>query len=188
MLAAGAPHQATAHPHIWIMASATFVFEGGKLAEVRHRWVFDDLFSSYLLTEFNGGQTDLISEEARVALRDNAFSNLRELQYFTYLRHGESPLALDEAKNFKAFLDKGSLVYDFTLALHEPVAVSGEPVVLGIYDPTYYVDVLLDEDAPAAIAGDTSGACRHAVKDDPARTYYFGLIVPKGITLTCTAE
>ena len=39
---------ACAHPHVWIAATTDLVFdESGRVAAVRHQWVFDAMYSGY---------------------------------------------------------------------------------------------------------------------------------------------
>jgi len=50
-LALASAGPAAAHPHIWINAVATFLFEDRMLVGVRHHWEFDEMFGSYVIEE-----------------------------------------------------------------------------------------------------------------------------------------
>jgi ABC-type uncharacterized transport system substrate-binding protein len=57
---------AAAHPHVWINAVATLLFEDRMLVGVHHRWEFDEMFGSYVIEEHdaNGdGKLDVVSEQ-----------------------------------------------------------------------------------------------------------------------------
>jgi nickel/cobalt transporter (NicO) family protein len=44
---AGRAEPVDAHPHVWIDAVVTFVFEDGQLVGLRHHWKFDEFFGSF---------------------------------------------------------------------------------------------------------------------------------------------
>ncbi len=175
----------SAHPHIWIEAEVTFIVDDGKLTAIRHRWTFDDFFSAYLLTEFNGKRHDALAPGTQARLKAEAFANLRDFDYFSYMRRGLDHVHLQDASDFTATVSKGSLSYDFTLPLRDPMPVGDQPIVLGVYEPSYYIDVILEENDPVRFSGATAGACRYEVREDPASAYYYGLIVPKVISIVC---
>jgi ABC-type uncharacterized transport system substrate-binding protein len=47
----GAGEPVAAHPHVWIDAVVTFVFEDGHLVGLRHHWKFDEFFGSFVIEE-----------------------------------------------------------------------------------------------------------------------------------------
>jgi hypothetical protein len=40
-----------AHPHIWVDAVVSFLFEDGRLVGLRHHWKFDEFFGSFVIEE-----------------------------------------------------------------------------------------------------------------------------------------
>ena len=38
--------QAQAHPHVWINAETTVLYENGTFTGLRHRWTFDEFYSA----------------------------------------------------------------------------------------------------------------------------------------------
>lgn len=182
-----APRPAASHPHVWILVVVTFVFDGERLTGVRHRWTFDDLFSAYLSKEFNRNSNDRLEPEEQESLRTNAFANLAQFGYFSHLRLNGQPVELAQAMEFTAALEDGSVVYEFSLPLPTPATPHDTTIEFSVYDASYFVDVILDENDAVRFAGIASGACQFAVRDDPARTYYFNLIVPQTIRVACQA-
>ena len=71
------------------------------------------------------------------------------------------------------------------MPLAEPVDPGASRFAAGIYDPEYYVEVLLDEDDPVRFEGLPSGACTYAIQEDSEHPIYYGLVNPLTIVLSC---
>jgi ABC-type uncharacterized transport system substrate-binding protein len=180
--------RAAAHPHLWIDAVTTFVFEDHALVGLRHQWRFDELFSAFVIEEHDGDGDGAFDAAETQAVRAQAFANLREYDYFTHLRIGGKKLPLDEVSDFAAENDDGALVYSFTMPLPDPVVPGAEPVAVGIYDPEYYVEILLDEFDPVRFEGISSGACTFSVREDTEHPIYYGVVNPLVIALSCATS
>src|SRR5687768_1728837 len=73
---------AAAHPHVWITSITSFVFEGPELVGLRHRWQFDEFFSSYVIEEHDADGDGSFDAAELASLQEGAFSDLREFDYF----------------------------------------------------------------------------------------------------------
>lgn len=182
---AAAPRPSAAHPHIWITAAVSFVFEDGKLAALRQAWVFDDFFSASLIQDFDKDKNGVFDETEQRALSSNAFAALRESDYFSRIRQGVESAAMKNAENFSATQAKGLVVYGFTLPLSTPLDPARGPITAGIYDESFFVDVAFDEKDPVRFDGVPSGACSYAIREDPADAIFGGLVIPPSATITC---
>jgi ABC-type uncharacterized transport system substrate-binding protein len=184
----GLSDPAVAHPHVWITDVTTFVFEQRRLVALHHRWAFDELFGSFVIEQhdldgdgrFDAGETE--------GLRAGAFDNLEEYGYFTHLQIDGGDMALREVQDFRATIEDGELIYEFTLALPEPVDPASADLALGVYDTEYYVELLLDEDDPVRFAGLPSGACIFELGEDTEHPIYFGMVYPLMIKLACATS
>jgi ABC-type uncharacterized transport system substrate-binding protein len=179
---------AAAHPHVWITDATTFVFEGRRLVGLRHHWTFDEFFGSFVIEQHDLDGDDLFSPAETTALRQGAFDNLAEFGYFTHLRIDGEAWPLREVEGFAARIEDGVLVYEFTLPLPEPVDPAAAALAVGVYDPEYYVEVLLDENDPVRFAGLPSGACTFDVREDSEHPIYYGMVYPLAITLACATS
>jgi ABC-type uncharacterized transport system substrate-binding protein len=72
--------------------------------------------------------------------------------------------------------------------LPEPVDPASADLALGVYDPEYYVELLLDEDDPVRFAGLPSGACIFELGEDTEHPIYFGMVYPLMIKLACATS
>jgi ABC-type uncharacterized transport system substrate-binding protein len=179
---------AAAHPHVWITSVTSFVFAGPELLGLRHRWQFDEFFSSYVIEEHDADGDGSFDAAELASLRDGAFSNLREFDYFTHARLDGAPLALTEVRDFAATIADGVLIYEFTLPLPEPIDPAAVSFAAGVYDPEYYVEVLLDPDDPVRFSGMQPGACIFDIREDTDNPIYFGMVYPLAITLSCATS
>jgi ABC-type uncharacterized transport system substrate-binding protein len=184
----GRPDPAVAHPHVWIAGVTIFVFEDGRLVALRHRWAFDELFGSFVIEQHDADGDGRFDAAETEGLRADAFDNLEEYDYFTHLRIDGSALPLHEVRDFGASIEDGELIYEFTLALPEPVDPASADLALGVYDPEYYVELLLDEDDPVRFAGLPSGACIFELGEDTEHPIYFGMVYPLMIKLACATS
>ena len=187
LLMAGEVAPASAHPHVWITDVTTFVFEDRQLVGLRHQWIFDEFFGSFVIGEHDADGDGRVDPAETAALRAGAFDNLAEYGYFTHLRIDSEALPLRAIEAFSARIEDGVLVYEFTLPLPQPVD-PGANLALGVYDPEYYVEVLLDEQDPVRFAGLPSGACTFDIREDSERAIYYGMVYPLAITLACATS
>lgn len=136
---AGAP--VGAHPHVFIDAGVTLIFdESGKLGAVRIVWVYDEFFSLIVLDEqgldpdFDGILTE--AEVARLSGFDMNWD--AEFEGDSYLLAGEASVPLSRPLEWGATYGENRVVSTHLRALETRVAVGADPLILQIYDPTYY--------------------------------------------------
>jgi ABC-type uncharacterized transport system substrate-binding protein len=185
LLLVGEVAPAAAHPHVWITDVTTFVFEDRQLVGLRHRWTFDEFFGSFVIEEHDRDGDGRFDPTETAALRQGAFDNLEEFDYFTHLRIDGDAWPLREIEAFRASIEDGVLVYEFTLSLPRPVDPGAADLAVGVYDPEYYVELLLDEHDPVRFAGLPSGVCTFDIREDTEHPIYYGMVYPLAITLAC---
>ena len=187
-LALLAPRQGMAHPHVWVSAMVSFVFEEGKLVGLRQAWAFDDFFSATLIADFDKDKNGTFDAAEQRELATKAFAALRSSDYFSRVRQGVQSFPLQDAENFSATQSKGLVFYGFTLRLAQPLDPSASPVTAGIYDESFFVDFEFDANDPVRFEGLPSGACSYAIREDPADAIYRGLVVPPSVIIECKAS
>jgi ABC-type uncharacterized transport system substrate-binding protein len=177
-----------AHPHVWIDAVVTFVFEDGRLVALRHQWKFDEFFGSFVIEEHDTDHDGAFDAAEVGAIRDSAFSNLREFDYFTHVRLDGDKLTLQEVSAFTAHIEDSVLVYEFAMPLPEPVDPGKNRFAASVYDVEYYVEVLLDQYDPVRFEGIPSGGCTYEIHEDAENPIYYGMVYPLAITLNCATS
>ena len=71
------------HPHIFVDCTLSFVFDENGFAGIKERWVFDEMFSSMILNDFDKDRNLSLDSQEIVAIKKGAFSNLKNFNYFT---------------------------------------------------------------------------------------------------------
>ena len=177
--------EAEAHPHIWIRATATLQFEDGKITGIRHEWVFDDFFSNALISDFDKNKNKRFDPDEVKELEANAFVALKEFGFFTHVRVGGKPVAIEKTRDFSPSIKDNRVIYTFVAVLPEPVDPRVTQFDAGIYDDTYYVDVEVNPQIGVKLAGGGSEACQFAVIEDKDAPLYFGAMFARRIEVRC---
>jgi ABC-type uncharacterized transport system substrate-binding protein len=176
---------AKAHPHIWIRATATLQFEGGKITGIRHEWLFDDFFSNALITDFDKNKDKQFDAAETKELQANAFVALKEFGYFTHVRVGGKAVTIETVRDFVPAIEKDKVIYRFTAVLPQPVDPRATPFDAGVYDHSYYVDVEVNPQLGVKLAGGGSEACKFALVEDKKAPLYFGAAFARRIAIRC---
>jgi ABC-type uncharacterized transport system substrate-binding protein len=176
---------AQAHPHVWIDANVTFVFDQKMLTGVRVEWTFDEIFSTLVIREHDKNKNKKFEDSEIESVRRDAFVATREYNYFTHITVAGSKAAIADAADFKADIVKGKVVYRFTLPLAAPVDPSEKPVIVKAYDETFYVDIGLETGDPVRFSGMPQGLCFFDIGTEPSDLGAFGLTEVKKIQLLC---
>ncbi len=167
LFAASTP--ALAHPHVFIDARAELVFDDhGDLTAIRHVWRFDEAFSAFATQGMATDDNGHITRETLQPLAKVNVDSLKDFDYFTFLHVGPKRYGFKIPTEYWLQMDKGLLTLFFTLNLTTPVHVSKLPVVLDVYDPSYFVDYTLVPSEPALLVNAPQG-CKMQVqpKGDP---------------------
>lgn len=163
-LGIAAPRAALAHPHVFVDARAEVVVENGAVVAVRHVWRFDEAFTAFAtqgLDANNDGQLD--RDELQPLAKVNVES-LLEFDYFTFVRAAGVRQGFDLPKEYWLDFNDGKLTLFFRLDMRAPIALKGQPFVVDVFDPGYFVDFALVESDPAILSG-AAPAC--AIKATP---------------------
>lgn len=185
LLAGASP--AGAHPHVWIDAAVTLSFKDGRIVAVRQEWTFDEVFGTAIIDQFDRNKDKKFDAQELAALEQGAFANLREFNYFTHLSVDDRDVPSKAVTGFTARVDKGKLVYSFTVPVEPGVDPLKSRVVLGLYDPSYFVDVQVGDRSTVKYEGNGAMDCRTQLAENTRKPIYGGQIFPMEMFLTCRA-
>lgn len=187
LLIAARPPAAEAHPHVWIDYDLTVVFEKGLIVALTQEWSFDEDFTAAVMRDVAGEKKPpkSLSPADIAKIEKNAFSNLKNYDYFTHVFVADGKAATRPATGFTARLDGAKLVYDFTVPLEHGIDPKAGEVGVGVWDETYYVDIGPAESKPPKLQGDGSAACQALIVTDHQHPIYFGAVFPKIVRVTC---
>lgn len=157
LLALVAP--AAAHPHIFIDAKVTVVFDAnGAVAGLRHAWTFDSAFSAWMVQGLDTNGDRETSPEEMQDLADENMVGLADYGFYTYAGEGDALMAFTPRGDQRMVYQDGRVKLSYSADAVTPMPVGGR-FELAVYDPEYYVaisfadvsDVTL-ENAPASCA------------------------------------
>lgn len=177
---------AAAHPHVWIDASATFIFADAKLAAVAHRWTFDEVLSAVFAREFDKNRDKTFDQAESKDLFEKTFESLKDYDFFMHFFVDEKRVTLTEVRDFRATIGPdGKLTYNFVVPLPQSVDPAKAQVRMSVYDDSYYIDVALNRAEPARIEGLAAGRCTIEASEKDAELANFGLSPTLHIRLRC---
>ncbi len=155
---------AMAHPHVWVAARATVLFDKeGRITGIRHDWAFDEMYSAFATQGLGKDGKPPTREELQPLAKTNVDS-LTEFDYFTFAREAGRKLAFGEPIDFYLDADDKKIVsLHFTLPLKEPLGAK-KPFSFQVYDPTYFVAFGFEKKEPIALKDAPTG-CSQSVMD-----------------------
>jgi ABC-type uncharacterized transport system substrate-binding protein len=161
------PGLARAHPHVWIAARATVVFDkDGKVTGIRHDWTFDDMYSAFAVQGLRKDGKPPTREELAPLAKTN-IESLEEFDYFTSARNQGGKLPFAAPVDYWLDADETKIVsLHFTLPLKEPLA-GAKTFSFQVYDPTYFVAFGFEKKDPVAMSDAPSGCSIGVVEPPP---------------------
>ncbi len=181
---------AHSHPHVWVTGTASFQMEQAKLAQVGMRWQFDAFFSQVLGADFDTNADGVFDESETQAMQIQVFTSLKDYGYFTHLRSetSDAERSFERVDNFSVKNDNGELVFSFDLVLAEPIDPTSGAIGLSVYDPTIYVDLILEGDNPVALAGADGLGCALEYRQGNEIENQSTFFVPQEVWLNCSGS
>lgn len=141
------PISAVAHPHIFIDAGVSFIFnDAGVLSAVKIEWAYDDLYTLITLDDMglDADGDGLITVEEQKQLVGFDMQWLDGFEGDSFLSFADQPIGLSGPQTPTAELVDGRLITSHIRKLTKPISMSGGNVALKLYDPTYYSAYTLD--------------------------------------------
>lgn len=149
---------AAAHPHMFFDAEATLAMDAsGRLSAVEVLYKVDELNSLTIATDLGVDPIGPFSAEDEATVLDAFAVNLGDYGWYVSLRRGGEPLAFTGAIGRSAVQEGDFLTVRMELPLAAPFVPGAEPVLLQLYDPTYFTDVALR--AAPAVGGEGASGC-----------------------------
>ena len=141
----------TAHPHMFIDTQMRIDLDHTRLEGLEITWYFDPLFTASILGDFDEDKNGRFDAGETEEIRQYAFSNLANFDYFTFVMTGGGTYTPQGIENFSAFLDGSQLVYRFYAPFN--LELKEKRLAVAIYDETFFCDILYHEQSPVAISG-----------------------------------
>jgi ABC-type uncharacterized transport system substrate-binding protein len=162
-----APTVARVHPHVFAIATMNLIIgPNGSVEKLQHNWIFDDVFSSTVLVEFDTNQDLKLDAAELKEVQTTIVNSIGEYNYFQKILNNGADIKMARPPNLTAAMDDQTLVITFESVPEKPLPLRGN-TVFGIYDPTLYTAIDFENDAALNITGLPAGCASKVVRPDP---------------------
>jgi nickel/cobalt exporter len=157
---------ALAHPHIFIDARATIVFnDAGDVVAIKHQWTFDEAFSAWSIQGLDTNNDGVTSEQELQPLADENMKGLAAYSYYTYVGEGSAPnLSFKNMPNPRLSHADQRTTLNFGVQFDQPYRIKNA-LDVSIDDPEYYVAITFA--GPQAISLENAPAGCSAMLNPP---------------------
>lgn len=135
---------AYAHPHVFADVGVVAEFDQGGFVGIRNHWVYDEMYSSALVSSAGHSGGGSFSDRESEWLKAAILGPIAEKNYYNYVQAEASFLKAEGIRNFKASMKGGKLVLDFLVAFSVPVVSDYTMLVIVVSDPTNYIQMTTD--------------------------------------------
>ena len=91
---------ARAHPHVWVTTQTTVLYENGTIVGLRHKWSFDDFYTSMALQGLDINNDGVYDRSELAELAKVNIDGLKEFDYFTIVKLGGETLKFQIPRDF----------------------------------------------------------------------------------------
>jgi ABC-type uncharacterized transport system substrate-binding protein len=168
---------------MFLDAAVTVRADEGGVTGVEVEWEFDVWFSSSIMMDFDFDGNGTFDEYETSEIRDLAFSNLINYDYFTYFKIDGRMIPASEVSEFSVRPDKDRIIYTFFIPFDVPFRGNSTEFSVAVYDKTFFCDVAYVEDQTARFDGPESVEMNYTIGVDKGITIeYDNAIVGNGRT------
>jgi nickel/cobalt transporter (NicO) family protein len=130
-----------AHPHIFIDAKATILFnDAGEVVGIRNSWTFDEAFSIWQIQGLDTNGDGITSSEEMQELADENMVGLAEYGFYTSAGAADETLPLASMDDAKFVYENGRSTLTFGVEPQGPYRIR-DALEIAINDPEYYVAI-----------------------------------------------
>jgi ABC-type uncharacterized transport system substrate-binding protein len=152
-----------AHPHVWINAETTVLYESGTFTGLQHRWTFDELYSSMEVEGLDKNNDGKLDREELAELANFYVSGLKEYAYFTFPAKGGRKVPIDDPRDIWLEHKDSVLSLNFTVPFAKPVLMDEKGFVFSVYDPSFFIAIDMSKPDGMRLAEGTPQPCKVSV-------------------------
>lgn len=153
--------QAFAHPHSFIAMDLTLTAEEQTITGIKMVWTMDAMTSADLLYDAENASDD---SEAWKKLAAEVMANVLTQDYFTEIYRGNERVDVPARPSEYHLAREGHrAILTFTLPFMKPQPVSGEPLAISTFDPSYFVDFSYDDERALHLPAGLKASCQLAL-------------------------
>ncbi len=156
------PRPAAAHPHVWVSVETTVNYERGAVTGFTQKWTFDEMYAAMAIQGLDANNDGQYDRKELAELAQVNIDGLKEFDYFTFPKLGDTPLKLADPKDYWLEYTNGELSLHMTMPLDQPVLAEAEGMNFAVYDPSFFIAFDLAKDNPIKLANAPAG-CQASV-------------------------
>lgn len=168
------------HAHVWIDGAVIIKFDDQGMSGFRQEWVLDEMFSNMLIHDHDKNKNKKFEPEEVKDVYENAFTNLKNFEYFTHVKIDGKPFAIKYVKDFNTKIVKDKVVYQFFIPCHVKADKNDIEVRIAVYDESFYTNITILKDQ-VSLENDTGYDCKYEIKENKDDSYYYGQVYPEEI-------
>ena len=169
VLAAGLAGSATgalAHPHVWVTASATVLYDHNAITGLQQAWTFDEFYTQQAIEGLDKNGDGKYDRQELSELAQVNMDGLKEFNYFTYAKLGTDDLKFKPPVDYwLEYSDQKILTLHFTLPLEKPVPADAVGFAFSVSDPSYFIAFDLAKDNPVKLGPGAPPGCAATISD-----------------------
>jgi ABC-type uncharacterized transport system substrate-binding protein len=167
-----------AHPHVFIDTKITVVFGQNTIEKLFVQFDFDPMFSAELIHGFDANASRQFEKNEIKNIYKNAFSNLKDYNYFIHFVDAGKKLTFTSVSDFNASINSaGKVQYTFTIDTDIKTNIANKKVKMAAYDHSYYFNVRLEK-ANVSFINQEQANFTWSFIQDKSMAYYFDQIYP----------
>jgi len=172
-----------AHPHVFIISQISISYNDDGIAGFEVKWTFDRMFTQIMLDEYDENSDGEFDKTEVVRLYKTAFVNLKKSDYFTHIYIENQLVKIKKVTNFKASIKEGEMLYSFFIPIKIDLDKSATNINIYCYDDSYYMDIMMDEDAPLLSSNSANYLIDYTIEEDANKAFYFEQIYPQVVRI-----
>ena len=166
---AGSASSALAHPHVWVTASATVLYDHNTITGLQQAWTFDEFYTQQAIEGLDKNGDGKYDRQELSELAQVNIDGLKEFNYFTFAKLGTEDLKFKPPVDYwLEYSDKKILTLHFTLPLEKPVPADATGFAFSVSDPSYFIAFDLAKDNPIKLGPGAPPGCAATISDPAA--------------------
>ena len=129
------------HPHLFLECTIILECENDTIRGFWLDWSFDKMFSAMILQDYDeNGDGEFSTREIRTVY-ENAFINLEQHHFFTYVTKNGKRWSPETVENFTCFIRDEALVYRFFIPCSVKPGKDSSTFKITIFDETNFTSI-----------------------------------------------
>ena len=151
---------ASAHPHVWVTAHTTVLFDHGMIAGLEQAWSFDELYTAMAIEGLDTNNDGAYDRQELADLAQTNIDGMQDVGYFMVAKLGEMNLKFRPPIDYWCEYKDGVLTLIFTLPLEQLNAAKADTFSFAIYDPSFFLAFSSAKADPIRLETGAPPACK----------------------------